>query len=525
MGSNLQRRCAALLVLAGMTLSEATFADDGTKKPTNANQTNANQASPSEAGANQAGAELTSRNQADQDPKIALAKRLDAEFRTNTETRDQSNENRVLADRFEKVLSNFVEIGGYFRAGYGRSSAGGPMSAFQAPGAAAKYRLGNEAENYGELIFAKNFYLPGVFHVDDELHPDGELSGPIARVQVRLNFLNPYSAFGSSEATLAGLPEAWASIGNVLPFAPSVKVWAGNRFYRRHDIHVNDFYYWNMSGGGGGIEDIPLGPARLAIAWIGWGSTSGLSYVPTPDPQNQAGFSKSSFDLRVYDLPLLFGKAELGLTFSHARSGLDESGRQGPDSQGVAAVLVHTIPKFISDDGSNKFSIQYGTGPAKTFTAGFETVTLAEGTFIAPDENSAARLRITESFSANVGEHFTLGPVLIFQYTTTGTANQAQTWVSAGVRPVYNITRHIGIAAEGGMDFVNDEATGSSGTLGKLTLCPQVSVGNRWASRPVIRAFVTGAFWSSAFRGRVGGADFANATDGVNGGVQMESWW
>jgi maltoporin len=41
---------------------------------------------------------------------------------------------------------------GDFRAGYGRNDQGGSQVGFQAPGAFATYRLGNEAENHGELI-------------------------------------------------------------------------------------------------------------------------------------------------------------------------------------------------------------------------------------------------------------------------------------------------------------------------------------------------------------------------------------
>ena len=107
------------------------------------------------------------------------------------------------------------------------------MVAFQAPGAVSKYRLGNEAETYGELIFGKNFYLPGLFNLERTPPSGGRLKGPIARVQLRVSFFNPYSALGSADATSVGLPEAWASVGNVLPFAPSTKFWAGNRFYRR----------------------------------------------------------------------------------------------------------------------------------------------------------------------------------------------------------------------------------------------------------------------------------------------------
>ncbi len=449
---------------------------------------------------------------------------LQAAFRENTETREQPSGNRFVAERAEQVLNNFVDIGGYLRAGYARSGKGGPMAAFQAPGAATKYRLGNEAENYGELILGKNFYLPGLFKLDGALPSDG-LKGPIARVQVRLSFFNPYSASGSSSATSVGLPEAWASIGNVLPFAPSTKFWAGNRFYRRHDIHVLDFFYWNTSGGGGGIEDVPLGPGHLAFAWIGWGSTSGLTYVPQPDPKNQAGFSKSTYDLRAYDLPVLCGNVELGLAFANAVSGVDQDGRKGPRSHGFAGAMVHTITGFISDDGVQKLSLQYGTGPARTFTAGFETETLPQGTFIRPDANGETRLRLTESFSANIGEYFSLGPVVVFQLSRQGAPVKNQYWVSAGARPILHFTRNLSLAFEGGVDWVRDDALATQGTLTKLTAAPQVSIDNRWASRPVIRAFVTAAFWSHDFVGRVGGPDYATNHEGLNAGMQMEAWW
>ncbi|HWP09535.1 MAG TPA: carbohydrate porin [Polyangiaceae bacterium] len=459
-------------------------------------------------------------------PKPAVETLLKEEFRQDTETREQRPDRRYLTERAEQVLNNFVDIGGYMRAGYGRSGAGGPMVAFQAPGAATKYRLGNEAENYGELIIGKNFYLPGIFALDESKSDAAALKGPIARVQVRVSFFNPYSAFGSSDATSVGLPEAWASVGQVLPFAPSAKFWAGNRFYRRHDIHIVDFFYWNTSGGGGGIEDIPLGPtARLAFAWIGWGSTSGLSYVPQPDPENRAGFSKSTYDLRAYDLPVLGGTAELGLAYANAVSGSDELGRPGPRSHGFATTLVHTVPGFISDDGVQKLSVQYGTGPARTFTAGFETIALPAGTFIHPESNSSSRLRLTESFTANFGEYFSVGPVVVFQLSRDGSRKNDQLWFSGGMRPIVHFTRHVSLALDGGVDWVKDKAAGTQGTLLKVTAAPQISINNRWASRPVVRAFVTGAFWSDDFVGRVGGPDYATSHEGLNAGMQMEAWW
>ncbi|HEX6245349.1 MAG TPA: carbohydrate porin, partial [Polyangiales bacterium] len=72
---------------------------------------------------------------------------------------------------------------------------------------------------------------------------------------------------------------------------------------------------------------------------------------------------------------------------------------------------------------------------------------------------------------------------------------------------------------------VKDEALATQGFLGKITAAPQVSIDNRWNSRPVIRLFVTQAWWSDDFEGRVGGTDYATRKKGLSAGMQMEAWW
>ena len=67
-------------------------------------------------------------------------------------------------EKLNQQLGSF-EFHGYFRSGYGLNSEGGQQVAFQAPGTEAKYRLGNEAETYGEFIFVNNWLNP-------EEHPD-----------------------------------------------------------------------------------------------------------------------------------------------------------------------------------------------------------------------------------------------------------------------------------------------------------------------------------------------------------------
>ena len=82
---------------------------------------------------------------------------------------------------------------------------GGKQVAFKAPGAGAKYRLGNEAETYGELTIGKNFYAPGLFGLDEPPRADGTPTGPIARVQATISIYNPYQDLLSSSGTDFGL--------------------------------------------------------------------------------------------------------------------------------------------------------------------------------------------------------------------------------------------------------------------------------------------------------------------------------
>lgn len=233
-----------------------------------------------------------------------------------------------LMDRIQQILNNYIDFGGYFRSGYGRDSQGGPQPAFQAPGAFAKYRLGNEAETYGELIFGKDWYVPDLFSPDAPPRDDGTPTGPIARTQIRMAFYNPYGSSTSASSFQTSLPEAWAEIGNVFAGQPDLKFWAGDRFYRRQDICIDDFFFYNMSGGGGGVEDYVTPFGKLALAWIGNGEQSGVyssDIVIQPTPVNEAGFSKQSAILSLYDVDMPWGKGEFGLVFAAENSGLNLS--------------------------------------------------------------------------------------------------------------------------------------------------------------------------------------------------------
>jgi maltoporin len=434
-------------------------------------------------------------------------------------------ENTRLKERMESVLRNFVDVSGYFRAGYGRNEQGGPQTAFQAPGALAKGRLGNEAENYGELIIGKNFYLPGAFSLSSGPRPAGTSSAPIGRFQLRLSMYNPYTDYLVSTSTQFGLAEAWAGIGNVIASQPSMSFWAGNRFYRRHDIYIDDFFLYNMSGGGGGVEDIKTPIGKLAFAWIGLGSQSGFSDIPQPDPLNKAGFNKTSFDFRLYDFKVLGGTGEFGFDVSKATAGKDQQGFSAPNSDGVSFTFIHTADKWLGENNLNKFYIQYGLGPAKTFTSGFETYVVNGGTYIRPNAPGSYRFRVADNLIFETGNHFSISPMVLYQATNYKQYGGMQYWFSAGVRPQAHFNNYISLAFEPFVDWTDDKTTNVSDYLFKFTVAPQITLGRNFMSRPAIRTFLTYAHWGNGFVGKVGGPDYINSNEGLTWGIQMESWW
>lgn len=458
--------------------------------------------------------------------KSETGAQVEREFRQDTESREHAllQTDQLYQKRVEEVLGGYVKVGGYLRAGFGRNGEGGPQVGFQAPGAFSKYRLGNEAETYGELTISKSFYPADTFKLG--ANPGTERpTGPIAHIQATISVFNPYSDALNSSTTDFGFPEVWASVGNVVASQPGMKFWAGNRFYRRHDIHVTDFFFSNMSGGGGGVEDIALPVGKLALAYIGSGKTSGVSSVPEPDASNAAGFSKSNWDLRLYDVPMLGGKGEFGLAYAHTSSGLDAAGQSAPNADGVSFMFIHTRDGVFSPDGMNKASLQFGTGAAKTLNSGFETFSVNGGTFIRPDENDSWRFRVTEQLIANVSDSFSVGPVFVYQLTDYAGQEGKVHWVSAGIRPIWHFNKYVSLAGEVGSDWVKDEKAGTNGNLFKITVAPQVSLGGRFMSRPAIRAFFTYATWTDDFVGQIGGLDYRADNQGFTFGVQMEGWW
>ena len=174
-------------------------------------------------------------------------------------TYDLLQEARSEIAGLQQQVSAF-EFHGYFRSGYGLNSKGGQQVAFQAPGADAKFRLGNEAETYGELIFVNNWLNPE--RSSDKAWMKTEVLIE-ANTTNSANYANFNDEVGNDQFRLR---EAFVQAGHIFESQPQATFWAGERYYRRQHIEIDDFYPLDMSGYGGGVEDLNLKFGKMALS-------------------------------------------------------------------------------------------------------------------------------------------------------------------------------------------------------------------------------------------------------------------
>jgi len=422
-------------------------------------------------------------------------------------TYDFLREADTKIEKLQEQVQSF-EFHGYFRSGYGLNSQGGQQVAFQAPGADAKYRLGNEAETYGEFIFVNNWLNPD--HNSDKAWMRTEVMFE-ANTTNSASYANFPEGIGNDQFRLR---EAFVQAGHVLKSQPDAKFWAGERYYRRYHIEINDFYPLDMSGYGGGVEDLHVGIGKLAVAFLAGAR---------PDILTRNGnYAKSNIDVRLYDMKAPFGRIGVWFDYAHAKSGTTSTGTVIPTTDGYAFGFRFQRVEWLG--GYNTFSIQYGKGAASSFTTSIDDPN--------PFLKDSERLLITEHLLFQPNDRFAIMPIFVFQRKRNGQPGHGfNDWASIGVRPELFFTKYISLALEAGLDhtegFVATQ-TGDrqfDGWLRKFTIAPQIGAGRQFFTRPVLRAFLTYGSWSNGFRGLVGGVPFQDRTSGLTYGLQAETWW
>lgn len=404
-----------------------------------------------------------------------------------------------------------VDFHGYFRSGVGVSGDGDMQSwSRQKLG-----RLGNENETYGEIQLGqevfnkdnKSFYVDSMIAVQSNQSNDWEGTNTIC------NFDNDQCA---NDATFA-LRQFNVQAKNL--FGGNETLWAGKRFYQRHDIHISDFYYWNISGAGAGIENIQAGPGKLSFAWVrndrGWDGSDGWTRFDA--------LNVNTLDLRYAGIPLWQDASlELGVDYAivNATDAQKESSNAQYDDAKNGVMLTAELTAGVLG-GFNKTVLQYGTeGYAKNFAF------YGDGSWYgAESPDGADGFRIINWGVIPMGGKVELGHQLVY-----GVGNEMwegndkwETW-SAVVRPMYKWDDYNKTIFEGGYFKDSNKSTNGSKVKDagyKLTLAQAWSAGSSFWARPEIRVFAS--YISNDEDNKP--FDDGTSKDTWNFGVQAEAWW
>ncbi|MDG2795155.1 carbohydrate porin, partial [Vibrio parahaemolyticus] len=149
-----------------------------------------------------------------------------------------------------------VDFYGYVRAGLGASADGGGTKGGDEFYKTTLGRLGNEFDTYSEIglgqeLFnadGRSMYFESMFEMSSEGNLESENS--------------------KDDSANFGIKQLNVQAKGYIPSSPDAVIWAGKRFYQRHDIHIIDTKYCNISGYGVGIENIKLNTGAISAAVI-----------------------------------------------------------------------------------------------------------------------------------------------------------------------------------------------------------------------------------------------------------------
>jgi maltoporin len=418
-----------------------------------------------------------------------------------------------------------LSVTGYFRGSFGASNQKGRMTCFQLgnpSGLISKYRLGNECEVWSETHFTIVTYVGDDGSVAS-LHVMPTVYIPNTYIGYSPNgAVNTPAMMATSTGAVLYFPNLYADIKGI-PWLFGGTAWAGTRYYKRESVYISDFFYWNPSGVGAGIEDINLGK-NLRLSYGAFaidgepGTPPDSSSPPLP---NQVDFGVRN-DLQLRGIKIWeSGEFQVGVQAIANYS-------NNPATHGGWGATLQFVQQFLG--GDNHLAIQYGRGGGTGFG------TLAR--FYYPDfsinhDLSEARFRVVDVATIQPLERLGAQAAFVYQLDDNFLGNPGlnTTWISTGGRVALALSKHLKVLGEAGYDRITKSNGSPMQFLAKATGAIAITADRRFYSRPELRLFYTFARWNEAARtvgvdsGRIYTNVYPQFLTGSIFGMQVETWW
>ncbi|MEH0832376.1 maltoporin [Pectobacterium cacticida] len=418
-----------------------------------------------------------------------------------------------------------VDFSGYFRSGVGVSNHGKQQTADKT----YVGRLGNEDDTYGEIQLGQQLYNENgkTFYFD-------------SMISMLSNGSSDDETTVDDDAEF-GLRQLNLQAKGFVPGLPDAVVWAGKRYYQRHDIHIIDTKYWNISGAGAGIENIKVGEGAFSFAWIrGDGESMATNKWNEIEVGKDAWGNKiTKWKNQVDDLNINYLDAryagwkpwdgawtEFGVTYAIPNPTDSQEKTLYAEEQRYDAkngiMLTAEFSQFFSEINANqKLVLQYADkGLAHNM------VDQGGGWYDVWKINDSAKgFRIIQTGDLPITDRISLNHVVTYGKADDISLNSDSTELLSGVaRGQYAWTKNQKTYLEVGAYQKKDSwknGTESKQSGEKYTLAHAFSADIPMLTRPELRFFVS--YQNRGGQNRHTFNDDRN--NAVNFGIQAEAWW
>lgn len=348
------------------------------------------------------------------------------------------------------------------------------------------FRLGNEL-NWWEAGVKADVWRQNEAYFDTTLYlGSGESWGDVSTIQL------------------------WSAAHGLFSRQADAKIWAGERFYRRHEVHMVDIKYWDTSSTGIGIEDLDLSFARGHLAWLS----------PTSSAD---GRTLHNIDVRLSDIALS-DSADLTVGVNYV---FTQNSSYADKDITTSGAMLSALYRQAWNYGSNTLAVQIGTD---ALAGGLMS---AEGAsnrkYSTGVEHDGYSWRIFNSGDLNISEDFQVMYSLAYQDKHLDN-EEGEKWLSVGARPQYSWNQYLATAVEVGYEAVDAQNGAGTNEMAKLTVAQMIQAGKGVWARPSIRLFVTYSEKNNEWDR--GGEVYGSAAginhervDEVTFGFNVETWW
>lgn len=409
-----------------------------------------------------------------------------------------------------------LEFHGYSRVGLGFSSQGGNQVAFGLnSNGGMKLRLGNEADWCLEPSFEMKFTK-----LDDKSEWGVHMLPAVYRRFNNGSRTAPATQTDSNNNADGGLNVSYKEyyfFGNNVPQLGGGSIFVGRRYFDRLYLGaINDQFLEAQDGVGAGVDDIPVGPAKLSF---------GVSANPFTDGSDaQVNDRDVSFGIHVTSIPTFNKDSNLQI-WTRIYVPMQKEGvtkrktGYSASAMHIAALGAAGTLTLAARYDKNAYTDQQNSGGS-----GLEQVrgVLVYGVAIPGARTTVdavaeyAKRKAVSSTSAAVATPMDLD------------------WFEIGVRTNTQIAGPFRFLLEAGYDTTKDKkGDNKAHNLFKITPCLALSGGNETFSNPTFRLFYTYASWNKDATADIGAnfkstgflAQFGDKTSAGVFGVQAEAGW